>query len=288
MVLLLAPIVSAGTALVDRVVAQVNDDVILLSQLTEAEQTTGESGRTASQRRGARRDLLDQMIDALLLKQEAERLGLEPPAELIADAVDERIEALRRSWPDPSTFESWLESNGMTLAELRQTMRDEESDAWRRRAVIVSRLGAPPADLDLPMQYDLAQIVLAIPADSSDAVVRQAYREILALREQALGGEEFARLADQHSDDPLTGPLGGDMGIVSAGQLDPGIAEALEDLQDGEISLPVRTEQGWHIFLVKRTISARQQWTMVAFEETRERVVQELRRRGHVQEFLED
>lgn len=273
-----------GPSLVDRVVAQVNADVILLSELEETAANQGENLRS----RPARREFLDKMIDALLLKQEAQRLGLEPPAEIIAEAVDARLDALRESWPDPGSFEDWLRGRGTTLAELRQELREEEADAWRRRAVIVQRMGSPPADLDLPPQYELAQIVVACPLGASQAEAEAAFRECLALRQRVLDGEAFGPLAHLESDDGVTAPRGGDMGIVSSADLDPGIREALEALRAGEMSIPVRTAQGWHLFQVRRVISARQQWTMRAFDETRQRIADELRRRGTVQVFLDE
>jgi peptidyl-prolyl cis-trans isomerase SurA len=279
---------AAPAELLDRVVAQVNDEVILWSQLIESEERAGGPADSRSVRALERAEILEAMIDAMLLRQEGERVGLEPPTERIAEAVDERVDELVASWPSTHTFNEALAAMGETRATLRQRLRREESEAWLRRAVVMTRMGPPPADLDLTPQFDLAQIVLTCRPDASGTLAIQLHRECLELRERAIEGEDFALLALHHSEDALTAQRGGDIGVVDPTLLDPGIAEALEGLSEGDISLPVRTEQGWHLLLVKRVITPRQQWHMAEFERAHQEIVDELRRRSHIRVHLDD
>jgi parvulin-like peptidyl-prolyl isomerase len=265
-------------ALLDRVVAEVNDEVVLLSEL----------GGAAGERDAAGRELLERMIDARLLRQEAERQGAEPPQEIIAEAVDERIEEMMASWPDQETFDAWLAAQEMTRASLRQRLREEETEAWMRRSAVMGRIGAPPASPEFEPQFELAQIVLALRPGASEATVLARYQECLDLRARVLEGEDFAELAVLRSDDPATGPAGGDLGILSVGVLDLGIAEGLRGLSDGDLTVPVRTERGWHLIQVKRLITARQRWYMQAFEDARASLLEELRRRGHITIHLDE
>jgi peptidyl-prolyl cis-trans isomerase SurA len=275
-----ASLAAAPSTLVDRVVAQVNDDVILLSQLNEE---AGKSDRVLS-----RREVLDHIIDAVLLKQEAVRRGLTPPEEMIAQAVDQRLAEIQAGWPDPHTFDAYLAAQGMTLADLRRHLREDEADAWLRRSLIVAHMGAPPADLDLQPQYDLAQIVVACPPGAPDPVVQQTYQECLDLRAQVLEGADFGELAQRHSDDAVSRPLGGAIGLVEPSALDPGVAEALRGLDEGDMTVPVRTEQGWHLLAVRHLITPRQRWFMQEFETERAALAADLRRRAHIEIFVEE
>ena len=232
-------------ALLDRVVAEVNDEVVLLSELGGADGERGAAGPS-------RRELLERMIDARLLRQEAERQGAEPPQEIIVEAVDKRIEELMASWPDQETFDAWLAAQEMTRASLRQRLREEETESWMRRSVVMRRIGAAPASPEFEPQFELAQIVLALRPGASEATVLVRYQECLDLRARVLEGEDFAELAVLHSDDPATGPAGGDLGVLSVGALDPGIAEGLRGLSDGDLTIPVRTEPGMHLIHVQR------------------------------------
>jgi parvulin-like peptidyl-prolyl isomerase len=283
-----APLCAAPGALLDRVVAQVNDEVILWSQLMGAEERSGGPAESRAVRALERAEILEAMIDATLLRQEGERLGLEPPTEQIAEAVDERVDEIEADWPSTHTFNEALAAMGETRATLRQRLRREESEAWLRRAVVIARMGPPPPDLDLTPQFELAQIVLSCRPDASETLALQLHRECLDLRERAIEGEDFALLALHHSEDTVTAQRGGDIGVVDPSLLDPGIAEALEGLRDGDITLPIRTEQGWHLLLAKRVITPRQQWQMADFERARQEIVEELRRRSHIRIHLED
>jgi peptidyl-prolyl cis-trans isomerase SurA len=71
----------------------------------------------------------------------------------------------------------------------------------------------------------------------------------------ASGSEDFAAIAKAVSEDPGSASEGGDLGWTSAGTFVPEFEQALGKLADNEISLPFRTQYGWHVaqMLGKRT-----------------------------------
>ena len=80
-----------------------------------------------------------------------------------------------------------------------------------------------------------------------------------ALRGRALKGESFAELASKYSEDEDTKTIGGDLGALTAEQLQPDFAEQIKDMKGGEISDPQRTvvgtSYGFHIiWMRKRTL----------------------------------
>lgn len=74
----------------------------------------------------------------------------------------------------------------------------------------------------------------------------QARTKLTALRQQILGGADFAKLARENSDD-TSAAQGGDLGWSNPGEYVPEFEQTLEDLQPGEISQPFKTQFGWHI-----------------------------------------
>ena len=65
------------------------------------------------------------------------------------------------------------------------------------------------------------------------------------------GGEDFASLARSNSQDTLSAAKGGSLGWLNKGDTVPEFEEALEDLEPGEISKPVKTMFGWHLVQVQ-------------------------------------
>ena len=79
---------------------------------------------------------------------------------------------------------------------------------------------------------------------------QQAQQKIEELRQQILEGADFAELAKQHSDDPGSKGLGGDLGWFGDGVMVPEFQQVLDNSQIGEISEPFSSPFGWHILQV--------------------------------------
>ncbi len=99
------------------------------------------------------------------------------------------------------------------------------------------------------------------------------------LYEKIKAGEDFSELAEKHSDDHSSAPLGGDMGWFEVNKFGPRIGAVLQTLQLNEISEPFQTESGWHIikFLGKKEADVTEEFRRSqASNAIRERKVQEL------------
>ena len=92
---------------------------------------------------------------------------------------------------------------------------------------------------------------------ASDSAAVNRLRE---LRQQALAGESFTELAKKYSEDEETKALGGDLGTVSLDQLEPGFADVVKNMKDGEISephrVPLKNSYGYQIVLLRKRIPA--------------------------------
>jgi peptidyl-prolyl cis-trans isomerase SurA len=76
---------------------------------------------------------------------------------------------------------------------------------------------------------------------------RLAMDQIIEVKQKLDAGEDFAELAREHSDDPTTANLGGDMGWFPPEAYGDRVYQTLLALEPGEISEPFQTVSGWHI-----------------------------------------
>ena len=77
-----------------------------------------------------------------------------------------------------------------------------------------------------------------------------ARRELAALRERILNGEDFGELARTHSDDPGSAPKGGELGWINPGDTVPVFEKAMDSLEPGGLGEPFKSQYGWHIVQV--------------------------------------
>lgn len=76
---------------------------------------------------------------------------------------------------------------------------------------------------------------------------KEARAEAERIRKRILAGEEFAVLAEQHSEDPGSARRGGDLGFFGRGRMVKPFEDAVFSMKDGEISDVVESEFGYHI-----------------------------------------
>ncbi|MGY6517168.1 MAG: peptidylprolyl isomerase [Lysobacteraceae bacterium] len=126
----------------------------------------------------------------------------------------------------------------------------------------------------------------------------QARRRIEEARARIAAGESFAEVAAEVSDDTSNRARGGDMGWFQAGAWGTGIANQLQQLQDGQVSQPFETEYGWHLVerlgvretdvtAANRRAQAREQIGRRKSDEEIERFVRQLRSEAFVEIRLE-
>ena len=134
-----------------------------------------------------------------------------------------------------------------------------------------------------------------------DALVteQQVQTRIAQLRERIAQGEDFAVLARAHSQDPGSGSKGGDLGWVTPGEMVPEFDKAMDELEPGEISEPVKSRFGWHLIQVQerreqddteehRRNSARESIRQRKTEEELQIWLRRLRDEAYVEYHLDD
>ena len=246
-----------------RIRAVVNDDVISFYDLVQRIRLiilTSSIDDSLETRRRIAPQVLRTMIDEKLRLQEAERLNIKISSSL----VDNRIGFLEERNKMPAgALTQVLDQAGIALNSLQNKIRAEI--AWRRivqrrliREISISdeqveeELERLKSIQHLP-QYQVSEIYLSVDnPDQEPQVVELAKR----LVDQLSTGAKFSLLAREFSQS-ASAAVGGDLGIVSKGQLDAEIEKVIEGLSPGETAGPIRTLSGFYILkLHNRVIPA--------------------------------
>ena len=123
-----------------------------------------------------------------------------------------------------------------------------------------------------PPQWDVSHILIKLPAKPTDAQKQEALAK--AQKVEALAkapGADFAKLAEQYSDDLGSKRQGGDLGWLSKGDAGPEFQAALDKMKKGDVSDPVLTSDGYHVIDVRDMREGHTE----TFAQVRDQLVQE-------------
>lgn len=250
--------------LLDRIVAVVDDGVVLQSQLEgQVERVTrqlAQQGTRMPPQQVLREQILESLIVQEVQMQRAERLGIRISEEQLNTALT-RI-AAGNNIPF-AELPAALARDGIDYGEFRAQLRREMTiDALRQRDVMariavsereIERwLEQYEANMGREIDYDISQILIALPADATEEQVAAAAARAGEIRARLLEGADFAAMAVAESAGQQA-LSGGRLGWRKGSQLPPQFAEVIQSLAAGETSEPVRSSSGFHIFRVNDT-----------------------------------
>ncbi len=228
------------------------------------------------------RDVLDQLIGFELLTQEAANRKLDIPAA----EVDSRLEVFRQHFGTPAEFDKALAAQKTTFAELRQQTLSEMRIEKLLKDEVETKVSVGQKELDEfykgnPEQFKqdervrASHILFTVAADA-DAKTKDAARAKAAdILKQIKSGQDFAALAQKHSQDPGTAPAGGDLNFFGRGQMVPAFEEAAFALKPGEVSGVVESPFGFHVI----KLTEREAGKVLTLDEVRPRLEEFLKER---------
>lgn len=289
-------VLMAGTAhsqTLDRIVATVNGDIILYSELQEFIKTTVAANPSlktddeASQRQ-LEQEALRQLVRSRLAEQEAKRLKI-----VVSDQdVDEALKGIQKdNGVTEAQFQKMLEEQGKTLKQFRDVVRKEMVRGRLLDRVLKSKTVITDQQVDAAiagsygfsnedggkrMQLGLIYLPFEKSGQSSQEAEKQAQELLTKLRK----GADFAEAARKYSKGPAA-EEGGNIGFISKGELADYIDSAVQGLKKNEISDLVKTDRGFYIIKVLDIDSGVKKdgkKTVAVDAERREQVRQELYR----------
>src|SRR5262245_38699822 len=166
------------------------------------------------------------------------------PLVAAAGATDEELAAYLAQHPDEFRQPDRRRVQYVTLSpkSFAPTVTDAEVDKYYREHT---------KEFESPRQVRAAHVLVRVPETGGSEAEDKARSKIADVIRRARAGEDFGKLAQQLSEDSGTAPRGGDLGLVSPGEVVPQFEQALFALKKGEVSPePVRTPFGFHAIKV--------------------------------------
>lgn len=285
-VALLALALPVSAEVVEAVVLRVGDRIVTRSQyasrlrigLQEMERAVPPA-ELEGRRAEYKKNLLNEMLNELLIKDRADRLGLKVSPQELADAT-ERLKSQYGIKTDEEFNES-LKGSGMSRADMEARLRDTLltnkvfSRELRPRQDLSDRELREHYDREkdsyrLPERARLREIVLLIPSDADDAAIGRLAIEAEEIAQAARSGADFQKLVAEHSQ-AASKDQGGDIGTVARGELIPALDQAVFNAQAGAVAGPVRTRSGFHVIRVEERLPSE----VPGFDAVKERLRQE-------------
>ena len=249
-----------SAAIIDRVVAVVNYDIITLSEFNEESRDTlqriadqAPPNELAGALQNARQDILSRMIDRKITVQKAEAMNIS-----VSDAeIDATLETiLARNKATREDLVKELAARGITETAYRASLREQilfsklVSYQVNSKIVITEEKAREYYNTrymqELPTHgYYLLQIGLGVSGGRDGQ--EQARNKAVEVREAAINGQGFNQLAATYSDLP-SAVDGGDIGVIQEDEMAPDMLRTVAALQPGDISPVMETASGFIFF----------------------------------------
>ena len=246
-------------AVIDSVVAVVNDDVITRHELDDrVREVVRQLQKQDTPLPAAdvlEKQILERMINDILLAQYAKETGVRVDDVQLNQAIT-RI-AQQNNFPSLAEFRAKLEADGVDFMKFREEIRGEIISTRLREREIESKLVISDGEVDNYLankakmgnageEFHLAHILVVVPEQASAEKIQAARERAEQALSQLKSGTDFAQAAAGSSDakDALKG---GDLGWLPGDRIPPLFANELQNLKPGQTTAVLRSPSGFHI-----------------------------------------
>ncbi|MBW2250028.1 MAG: SurA N-terminal domain-containing protein [Deltaproteobacteria bacterium] len=255
-----------GAKVVDRIVATVNDEIVLLYDLNQTikpyvDRIKASNYSYEKERQmlfKLRENALNMLIEQKLADQEIKRYKISVSGQEINNA----IEGIKKTtFITDEELREELKRQGLTLEEYRKQIKEEILREKLISREVKSKIVITSEDIkayyknhkDLyseKKRYHLRNIIMKVAANADETEKLIIFKKIEAVLSELKKGEAFDKLARVYSDSPLASE-GGDLGLFEIKDLSPQLQEAVKELKEGEYTPVLDTDQGYQILYVQ-------------------------------------
>ena len=250
--------------MIDNIIAQVGEEIVLLSEVEEQYSLVSEQQGNLPEE--AKCQIIDQLLSQKLILNQAKLDSIVVADEEIETQLNARIDRiLGYMQGDVTQFEAYYgKSVNDVKEEFRQDLRSQITTE-RMQATILGDVKITPAEVknffslipkdSLPYfnsEVELGELIFKPKVNDEERM--KAMNKAQELRDRIVNdGEDFAELASQYSEDLGSAKLGGDLGWAKRNTFVPEFEASAYTLEKGEISELVETQFGFHILqLIER------------------------------------
>jgi len=255
---LCSTLMSQERMLIDRAIAKVGTETILLSDVESQYGYATEQAGYADP--NMKCNIIQSLIGQKLIVHHAKLDSVEVSDEEIESNLDFRIDqVLRQMNGDEAFFEEYY---GMKVPEMRANLKEDLTQqmlAERMQMTILNEVSITPKEVKefyasipvdslpyLNAEVELMEVVVKPEVNEEERT--KALKKILDIRRKIIEEEAtFEELAKLYSDDPGSGAQGGNLGYSVRGSFVPEFEAAAYSLEKREISEAIETEFGFHI-----------------------------------------
>ena len=230
------------------------------------------------------RDLLSEpngTAETMLMAEALRYTRAAPPS--IDEDSSREMNLLQAQFDDDAAFTAALEASQLSDGSLALLLADHlgvrdylegriASEAPATAEECRQRFQEDPTRFELSARFRASHIFVAAPDGTPPDVMIEKQNLAGALSMRLLAGEEFARVAQQASDDKATKAGGGDLGYFSTWRMPSEFLAELDKLHIGEVSAPFRSHLGFHIVQLTEVKPVR----ALTFEEAQPEIATEL------------
>jgi len=242
----------------DYIVAIVDDDVVLATELVNRLTSVRKQMEAANMKLPPDDVLFNQMLERLIMEdiqlQMGQRAGVRIDDETLTNALEGIAQQNKMTLDE---FTKALERDGLPYNEFREDVRRELIIQRVQRNRVNSRIYISDEEIDaflasplgkrtLSDEYRVGHILIAVDNDAQPATVAKAEAEANSIYDQLKAGADFRQMAIAHSSDSRA-LEGGDLGWRKAGELPSLFAEQVFALEVGQTAPPIRSGSGFHI-----------------------------------------
>jgi len=255
-----------GAKIVDRIVATVNDEIILLYDLNQTikphvDRIKASNYSYEKERQKLfklREDALNMLIEQKLADQEIKRYKISVSDQEIDNAIEDVKKG--RFITDEELREE-LNRQGLTFKEARKQIKEQILREKLISREVKSKIVITSEDIKTyyknhkdvysgKKKYHLRNIIMKVAANADETEKLMIFKKIGAVLSELKQGEPFDKLARIYSDSPLASE-GGDLGLFEVKDLSPQLQEAVKVLKEGEYTPVLDTDQGYQILYVQ-------------------------------------
>jgi len=259
--ILLFSLFLVGTAVaqpLDRIIAVVDDEVILESELSDMERTV----RQQLRQRNAAIPPSDVMHKQVLERLIMQRLQLQQAASSGVRVGDDALNAALRQIAGNNNmslreFRDVIEGDGFAFSEFRESIREEMIISRLRKSQVEDRIVVTDREIDnfLATQvaqggeedvYHLLHILISLPEAAMPDQVQTAQAKLEKIQALLADGADFSQVASGYSDGQ-NALEGGDLGWRKKGELPTLFASEVPKMAVSDVSKVLRSSSGYHL-----------------------------------------
>lgn len=245
----------------DRIVAIVNDDIILHSELEQRQQMVSSRIQAQGTALPDSDVLRKQVLDRLIIENIQRQLGTQRGIRISDTELNRSLERIAaRSNLTLEQFREALIAEGQDYAQARRQIRNEMLIQRIQQQLVNSRINVSEQEIDnflnselgqqqTAASYNISQILIAVPTQATPEMIQKAEQQAQAIQQQLQDGADFAETALAHSQGP-NALKGGTIGWRKLKELPEQFADTVKPLNPGEISDVTRSPSGFHILKV--------------------------------------